>query len=154
VNQREAWARWLEKRTATAPAKPVTKSPARKESKLEATLAFQLGLLQLPFEREYLFHPHRRWRFDFAFVDARLAVEINGGIYSGVELGADGEARLKAGRHSRAAGQINDMDKLNAAVELGWRVLVFGAPHVKSGAATSTIERVLRTATLASSQTM
>jgi very-short-patch-repair endonuclease len=147
---REAWAKWLAKRSpvATTPAPP--KKPPRRESKLEATLAFQLGLLKIPFKREYRFDPERRWRFDFAFLEHRLAVEINGGIYSGVETGADGEARLRAGRHSRAAGMLGDMDKCNAAVEQGWRVLTFGPPHISSGVALTTIERVL-TASSASS---
>lgn len=34
-------------------------------------------------EREYRFHDQRRWRFDYAFIDQRVAIELEGGIYSG-----------------------------------------------------------------------
>lgn len=65
--------------------------------------------LPLP-KPEFKFHPKRRWRFDYAFVDHKLAVEIEGGAY-------------KYGRHNRATGFIKDMEKYNAAAELGWRLL-------------------------------
>ena len=59
---------------------------------------------------EYRFHDTRRWRFDYAFPDAMLAVEIEGGVW------------IK-GRHTRGAGYVNDMEKYNTAIEMGWRVL-------------------------------
>ena len=61
-------------------------------------------------EPEYMFHPTRRWRFDFAWPDVRVAVEFDGGQW--VMLG---------GRHNRDS----DRDKLNHAAALGWRVLRF-----------------------------
>lgn len=59
---------------------------------------------------EYPFHPKRKWRFDYAIPEGRVAIEIDGGIFI-------------QGRHSRGAGQKKDMEKLNAAAQLGWRVL-------------------------------
>lgn len=59
---------------------------------------------------ELQFHPGRRWRFDFAWPSKLLAVEVDGGVFSG-------------GRHTRGAGFIEDQRKLNAAAVLGWRVL-------------------------------
>jgi very-short-patch-repair endonuclease len=32
-------------------------------------------------EREYRFHHERRWRADFAHVEARVLIEIEGGIW-------------------------------------------------------------------------
>lgn len=61
-------------------------------------------------EREFRFHPERKWRFDYAFTDLFLAIEVEGGIYSG-------------GRHVRGAGYAKDMEKYNAAVISGWKVL-------------------------------
>lgn len=58
--------------------------------------------------REYRFHPSRRWRFDCAWVEQRVAVELEGGSWSG-------------GRHVRGAGYRGDCEKQNAALELGWR---------------------------------
>jgi very-short-patch-repair endonuclease len=59
---------------------------------------------------EYQFHPTRRWRFDFAWPDHRLSLEVEGGVWSG-------------GRHTRGAGFVADCEKYNAATLAGWRVL-------------------------------
>ena len=67
-----------------------------------------LGYL-LP-EREYKFHPERKWRFDFAWPEKMIAIECEGGIWSG-------------GRHTRGIGFINDCEKYNEATILGWRIL-------------------------------
>lgn len=109
-------------------------------SKLEYLLGQQLGLLGLTPEREFRFHPTRRWRLDFAFPAVQLGVEVNGGIFAQV----DANGQLDAGRHTRGRGQLNDMEKCNAAIELGWRVLVYGAPHIRSGVAGLQIERIYR----------
>ena len=60
------------------------------------------------YEQEYRFHPGRQWRFDFAWPEHQVAVEIDGGQWS-----------PHGGRHSRDS----DREKLNAAAVLGWRVL-------------------------------
>lgn len=59
--------------------------------------------------REFRFHPERRWRFDFAWPEHAVALEIEGGIYCG-------------GRHVRPAGYSRDCVKYNEAQLLGWRV--------------------------------
>ena len=74
-----------------------------------------LKLLQTNFkgiqiEKEYKFHPARRWRFDYAFPFLMIAVEVDGGVWTG-------------GRHINPAGYINDMEKLNTAASMGWLVL-------------------------------
>lgn len=66
-------------------------------------------------ERQHRFYPNRRWAFDFAWPLYKVAVEIEGGVWSG-------------GRHTRAAGFIKDCEKYNAAVLMGWRVLRFPTP--------------------------
>lgn len=58
-----------------------------------ADLWLQLGGQALV--RELRFDVHRRWRFDFAHEGARVAIEINGGVWSG-------------GRHVRGAGYLRD----------------------------------------------
>jgi len=40
---------------------------------------------------ELVFHPKRKWRFDYAWEEQKLALEIHGGIHSG-------------GRHTRGRG--------------------------------------------------
>lgn len=66
----------------------------------------------LPPVREFCFAPPRRWRFDFAWPTACVAVEIEGGSWM-------------QGRHTRGAGYARDCEKYNAAVMAGWRVLRF-----------------------------
>ena len=59
---------------------------------------------------EFRFHPTRKWRFDYAFLEDRIALEVEGGIFSG-------------GRHTRGSGFVGDMVKYNAAGAMGWIVL-------------------------------
>lgn len=77
--------------------------------------------LPLPF-REYRFHPVRRWRFDYAWEAAQLAVEIEGGTWQG-------------GRHSRGAGYEQDAEKQNTALSMGWRLLRYTPGMLKDGTA-------------------
>lgn len=100
-------------------------------SALEDTFELQLKALKLlGYEREYRFHPTRRWRFDFAFPAKKIAVELHGAIFT-------------QGRHSRGAGIEGDMEKINEAQILGWDVLAFSAGMVKSGEALKTLERLI-----------
>lgn len=71
-------------------------------------------------EFEYRFHPKRMWRFDIAWPDVKVAVEIDGGVWIG-------------GRHSGGIGQIRDNEKINTAQSMGWRVFRFVPGDVKSG---------------------
>lgn len=75
-------------------------------------------------ETEYRFHPVRRWRFDYAVPEIRLAVEYNG---HGGFVSAGGKSR-----HGSIIGMTGDAEKLNAAVGHGWRVLQFTALHFRS----------------------
>ena len=61
-------------------------------------------------EREYRFSDLRRWHFDYAWPERRLAVELEGGVWVG-------------GRHVRGKGYINDCEKYNTAALMGWRVI-------------------------------
>ena len=75
---------------------------------------------------EHRFHPKRRWRFDLAWPDLMLAVEIDGGTWTG-------------GRHVSPVGYAKDCEKLNAAVVAGWRVLRFTPQMIENGQAVATI---------------
>lgn len=56
---------------------------------------------------EWYFHPERKWRFDFACPELKIAIEVDGGIFTG-------------GRHSGGVGQLKDMEKMNNASSMGW----------------------------------
>lgn len=60
--------------------------------------------------RELQFAQPRRWRFDYCWYSASLALEVEGGIWSG-------------GRHVRGAGFLKDAEKYNSATLRGYRVL-------------------------------
>lgn len=63
-------------------------------------------------EKEWKFHPVRKWRFDYSIPKYKIAIEIDGGVWT-------------YGRHNRSAGYLADMEKFNAAAALGWVVLKF-----------------------------
>ena len=61
-------------------------------------------------EREHKFDEKRRWRFDYAWPQQMIALEVEGGVWTG-------------GRHTRGAGFLKDVEKYNRAAVLGWRLL-------------------------------
>jgi very-short-patch-repair endonuclease len=67
------------------------------------------GLNGPPLVLEHRFATGRRWRFDFACPLVRVAIEVEGGTWSG-------------GRHTRGAGFSADCEKYNAAAYEGWTV--------------------------------
>jgi len=99
-------------------------------SRLEATLALHMKAAGLEPEPEYRFHPHRLWRFDFAFPAQKVAIECEGGTWTN-------------GRHTRGSGFEKDCEKYNAATIAGWRVLRFTGDMIKSGEALQVIEAAL-----------
>ncbi|KFA99467.1 hypothetical protein [Vibrio sp. ER1A] len=87
-----------------------TQSDIKKaHAKLQARI--QRNLIGLPpYEQEYLFHPSRKWRMDYAWPDSKLALEVHGGHHT-------------KGRHTRGLGFANDREKMNEAQLLGWIVI-------------------------------
>jgi hypothetical protein len=114
-------------------------------STAELLLATQLEQAGIPFEREYRFHPSRKWRADFAIVGPveipiTPNVTIGGTAYLLIEI--DGGSWV-AGRHTRGSGFEKDAEKLNAAAELGYRVLRYTPRMIESGEALEQIRRIL-----------
>ena len=104
----------------------------KKKSELEATMELHLRSERIPFVPEYRFHPTRKWRFDFAIPHLKIAIECEGGVYSG-------------GRHTRGKGFEEDCVKYNEAIVLGWDVVRFSSGMIKSGKAIDTIKLLVRT---------
>jgi very-short-patch-repair endonuclease len=103
-------------------------------STLESTFDLHLRAHKLDglFVREHKFHPDRKWRFDFAAPALKVAVELEGGIFS----------RGKSS-HRTGVGIRRDMEKSNEAQKLGWRVFRFYVDDVKSGAAVQYIKQII-----------
>jgi len=106
---------------------------AAKRTALEDRLLADIAKLGLPVpEREYRFAapPLPRWRFDFAYPGIKLAIECDGGTWSG-------------GRHVRGAGYQRDAEKFNAASRLGWCVFHYTGSMIRSGYAAREIAEAL-----------
>lgn len=58
---------------------------------------------------EYRIVPDRRYRWDYCFPAERIALEIQGGTWTG-------------GSHGRGSGIRRDCEKNNLAVAAGWKV--------------------------------
>jgi very-short-patch-repair endonuclease len=69
---------------------------------------------------EYRFHSERKWRFDYALPEQRIAVEVEGGTWQN-------------GRHNRAKGYAKDAEKYNEAQGLGWTVFRFSDVMIRDG---------------------
>lgn len=97
-------------------------------------LEWQLQAGHIRYEKEFKFHPKRRWRADFylptPYGKAPVLVEVEGGVYSG-------------GRHTRGLGYENDVEKYNEATLLGYMLIRCTTKHVRSGQAYAWIERAL-----------
>lgn len=66
--------------------------------------------LKLKVEKEYKFHPTRKWRMDWAIPSHKICCEEEGAVWTN-------------GRHTRGAGFIGDMEKYNTATSMGWRII-------------------------------
>ena len=101
-----------------------------------------IRIAALPFDRqcqlvglpvpvaELKFHPDRRWRFDWAFQSQRLALEVQGAVFT-------------QGRHTRGPALLKEHEKLNAAAALGWRVLFVTPSQIANGGAVAIAQAAL-----------
>ena len=81
--------------------------------------------------REHRFDPVRRWRFDYAWIEHKVALEVEGGVWTG-------------GRHTRGAGFVADIEKYNAAVVAGWRVVRVVPGKLCASATVGMLEQLLQ----------
>lgn len=103
-----------------------------------AEFARQCILLHFPTPvREYHFAKPRMWRFDVAFPDYKIAVEVEGGMF----LPTKGK---HAGRHTSPTGIKRDLEKYGEAAVLGWTVLRVLPEQVNNGDAVVLLERLLK----------
>ncbi len=88
--------------------KPTHEEQMACESDLEQTLHTILTHHKFPtFFQQYIFHATRKWRFDFAFLTHKVAIEVQG----------------YGPGHTSLPGMTNDYEKHNAAVLCGWIII-------------------------------
>lgn len=108
---------------ALAKAEPVKRAPNPKgepegPSKLELMFAGQIAADRLPPpQTEFAFHPERNFRFDFAWPEWKLAVEVEGMVH-----------RIKTRFES-------DIEKYALAQLAGWTVLRVSGKVIRDGRA-------------------
>lgn len=105
-----------------------------KKGNPEESLATQIYSFELPTPmRQYRMpeYPKRLWRFDFAFIEQRLLIDVQGGIWVD-HLG-----------HSSGSGISKDCEKYNAATLAGYRLLLVTGNMIKDGTALNIIEQAL-----------
>lgn len=91
----------------------IVKKTARNKPAMPTRDLFTLACwshLKVGIQKEYRFHKTRMWRFDYAIPEHRIAIEVEGGVWTG-------------GRHTQPQGFITDMEKYNTAATQGWRLL-------------------------------
>lgn len=94
--------------------------PKSGPSELELLFAKQLMVLELPPpQREFKFMDKRDWRFDYAWPERKIAVEVQGMP------------------HRIRERFLSDVEKLAMAQIYGWRVLLVAGQDVRSGRAVS-----------------
>lgn len=75
----------------------------------------------------------RRFRWDFAWPEHKLLVEVQGGIW-------------QRGGHSTGKGITRDAEKLNLASLAGYRSLAFTADQIRGGQALAWLQQFFREA--------
>jgi hypothetical protein len=81
----------------------------------------EANLVDMPgYDKEVTFHPVKKWRFDYAWLDLKVALEVHGGVFAN-------------GRHTRGKGFTEDKVKMNNAQLLGWIVIEVTKAQVING---------------------
>lgn len=85
---------------------------------MERDLLKKLNSIYEGWTKEFRFNSQKRYRFDYANLKLKIAVEIEGGIWTK--------------GHTNPKIYIKDMRKYNLAQLLGWIVLRYGKEEIKN----------------------
>jgi very-short-patch-repair endonuclease len=106
----------------------------RGSNRAEEAFAYWCRALKLPMpQRNFRFHPTRRFEIDWAWPTLKVGIEIQGGIWVG-------------GAHARPMNIVRDMTKHNLLLDFGWRVWHYTPKEVVDGIAAEHLDKVLRAA--------
>lgn len=95
----------------------------------EDLLAIHLDELRVEYETQFRYALPRKHRADFALLDARVLIEVVGGVY-------DQRA------HGSVTGVLKDIERLNLATINGWRMLRVTPQMVEDETAKALVLRV------------
>ena len=113
------------------PAQTLKKAEATaKREALESLMAQHLKAERIEVFPQFHFWSGRQWRFDFALVHHRIAIEVQGGTWSN-------------GAHSRGSGIERDAEKAAHAAIAGWRLIPVTGNQIKSGKAIAWIKQAM-----------
>lgn len=86
-------------------------------------------------KRELRFHATRKWQLDFAWLFYKVALEVEGGAFSG--------------HGHRSVGKfLRDLEKYNEAALAGWTVIRCTTDDLKTGSVFELIKRAIRNASV------
>jgi hypothetical protein len=131
--------------TPPPPAHALAPSGVSKAKQSIDLLCFQLSAAGLPMpEREYAFaKPDRKWRFDLAYPNRGLAIELEGLVFPPAPRWHEAPEHRLGGRHVSVKGFTSDIAKYAEAWSRGWSVLRILHSQIESGEALMFIERRL-----------
>lgn len=112
---------WTEKSITKLSLDKKPKGKVKKINVRERAIAAILTENKIEYHEQYKFHPDRRFRFDFALVKEKIAIEYEGGTWG-------------KSRHTSGAGYARDVEKYRLAVLLGWRLLRYTVQDIEKGA--------------------
>lgn len=124
----------------------MAKAPAKKFGNIEHQIQLA-GIPEPHTEFQFAAHIGRNWAFDFAWIDPRIALEVEGGGFGRYVVITSGHERRKGkdipikpgtairfgGRHNTGAGLQADAEKYNRAAILGWLVIRATTTMVRDG---------------------
>lgn len=111
---------WTEKAITKLNIEKQPKKTVKKTDHREKAIALILKINNINFEPQYKFHPTRKFRFDFAILEHKIAIEYEGGTWS-------------KSRHTSGAGYARDVEKYRLALLLGWKVLRYTVDDIEKG---------------------
>lgn len=74
--------------------------------------------------------PPRGWKFDWAWIESMVALEVEGGAWT-------------KGRHTRGKGFVSDMEKYKEAAIQGWLLIRCTPAQLRTGAIVPDLKRAL-----------